>query len=130
MALSDTQFETLLNAVLERFSTPAPPLPLTAARHGSRVSWTGVPKLDFAQPQEFDTWFLIFESRMQAARAEGKQWLTSFLECPGVDESVKTRVRFMEILSHKELRLTLLREYGPVDPNDYFGESIVPCQRE
>ena len=99
MSLSSEQFQMFLEAMLERFPSPGALVPLVPPdNREQRVSWAGVPKLDFSQPEENESWFLSFEARMQAARVEEANWLSRFLECPEVNESVSP---------------LLLHDYGP-----------------
>lgn len=86
------------------------------------VSWTQLPKLDTSQSDEIDNWFIAFEHRMEAAHVKEDNWASRFLECPMVEEAIKTKVR--TCLSYKALRAELLAEYGPVDPVNYYRSEI------
>lgn len=120
---------TLVNRLQEsaRMSPPPfsgdAPLRVETARE-QRVNWDRVPKLDLARGDQLDNWFLSFESRMQAARVLEENWPLRFLECPGVEEAVKVRIRDIVPLTYRNLRRAILKEHGPIDPVNFFKRAI------
>ena len=120
------QIEQLINLLSERFqgSAPSATAVVDAISRESRVSWSNFPKLDLSEADKLESWFLSFEARMQAARAPEENWMARFLECPEIDESVKARVRSFEVTTYQELRLTLLKEHGPIDPINYYRRAM------
>ena len=118
----EEQFRTFLGLLTNTMGA-IPRGVVEVAREG-RVSWANFPKLDLAQAEEIDNWFVAFEARMQAARTSEESYLGRFLECPEVDEDIKARVRTLDIQTYRDLRATLLREHGPLDPVNFYKRAL------
>lgn len=117
------QLAHIMNALLDRIqAAPVAPIPGAAMEvvREQRVNWGQLPKLDLSNGSELDSWFLSFEARMTAARILEENWPLRFLECPMVDEDIKVRVRLLLPGTYQEVRRTLLKEHGPIDPVNFF----------
>lgn len=117
------QLAHIMNALLDRIqAAPVAPMPGAAMDmvREQRVNWGQLPKLDLSNGAELDSWFLSFEARMTAARILEENWPLRFLECPMVEEDIKVRVRLLLPGTYQEVRRTLLKEHGPIDPVNYF----------
>lgn len=113
-----------MNRIMDRLltvtpSAPSPVVPVDVVKE-QRVNWGQLPKLDLSEGAELDSWFLSFEARMTAARILEENWPLRFLECPMVDEDIKVRVRLLLPGTYQEVRRTLLKEHGPIDPVNFF----------
>ena len=125
MSLSLEQFEVFMNMITEKLSTPPPlAVPKLEVLKDGHVSWADIPKLDVTKGDDLDTWFLSFESRMQAGRVPEDRWLGRFLECPAVEEETKANVRTLEVDDYASLRRRMLKQHGPIDPVSYFRQQI------
>ena len=134
MALDEAQFEVFMNLIADKFQsmfsaipTAAPqpmPMPKIEVQKDGHVSWADIPKLDVTRGDDLDTWFLSFESRMQAARVSDDRWLGRFLECPAVEEETKANVRTLGVEDYAGLRKEMLKQHGPIDPVSYFRQQI------
>ena len=134
MSLNQDQFDVFMNMMTEKFQTmvaaiptPTPALDrptIVEVQKDGHVSWADIPKMDVTRGDDLDTWFLSFESRMQAARVPEERWLARFLECPAVEEETKANVRTLEADDYANLRKKMLKQHGPIDPVSYFRQQI------
>ena len=114
-SFTNEQFEQLLARLT------VPPVPTPQRIITSSNSWTDLPDLDVSRADKVDEWFLAFESRMKARTVEEARWLEKFDECPRVPREVKSRIAGEEgIATYEQLRLLVLKVYGPLDPVGYF----------
>ena len=130
--LNPSQFQQLLTAVLGAVQaattgqaaptpgTPTPPTPTTT----KSINWSQMPKLDLARPGELDFWFISLEGRLRAAQVPEPHWAEKVMECPGVDESIKMRIRQLPSMEYGLIRQSILKEHGPIDPMGFFLRAI------
>lgn len=127
--ISLTQFQQLMSAMLGAVqaanSTATPPtVPNPTVVTTKSINWSQMPKLDLARPGELDYWFLSLEGRLRAAQVPEAHWAEKVMECPGVEESVKMRIRQLPHMDYALIRQSILKEHGPIDPMGYFLRAI------
>ena len=131
--LNPAQFQQLMTALLGAVqsaaatghaaatsATLAPSTPTTT----KSINWSQMPKLDLARPGELDYWFLSLEGRLRAAQVPESHWAEKVMECPGVEESVKMRIRQLPSMDYALIRQAILKEHGPIDPMGFFLRAI------
>ena len=130
--MNPTQFQQLMAALLgavQSVSTAIPPLRPRSPHFRlvtltKSINWSQMPKLDLARPGELDFWFISLEGRLRAAQVPESHWAEKVMECPGVDESVKMRLRQLPSMEYALIRQSILKDHGPIDPMDFFLRAI------
>lgn len=102
------------------------PMSATPRMMSMKVSWSQMPELVTSRPGEIDSWFMTLEGRLVAAQVPREQWAAKFMECPCVQEDLKTRIREQcgNVMDYALLRSVMLERHGPPQPTGFFSDMI------
>jgi hypothetical protein len=123
VTMTDAQFERLCGRIREGAETPREQ-PQASVDSRFKVNWTHFPALELGKAGELDFWFISLEARLRAAQIPESAWADKFMQCPVVDEAVKMRIIGLEALTYSTIRASILKEYGPIDPINFYRRAM------
>lgn len=73
-----------------------------------------------------DAWFILFETKMKAARVPRQKWASKLMECSRLGAEMKRRLTEQpdERSAYADLRAFCLRLHGPVEPIGFYRSKI------
>lgn len=106
-------------------ATTTPSGTTTTANTRREPSWKDMRHLDVTKRALIDNWFIMLESRLQAANTPKDRWVQQFMVCPYVSEKIKAcRWGDKWPADHETLRKEVLQAYGPIEPVEFFLSQI------
>ena len=120
---SSPDFGEWLKAFRALTETIKAPVHTAPVYRPSSVKWDTIPTFP-GRSDLVDTWFVKFETAMNAYRMSKADYSPRLLECPSLDACYKARISECMSNEYDDTRGHMLKIYGPSEPLGFYRRQI------